>query len=403
MTSAPETSIDSASLIVSAEAASIRQRRLPRSAWFSKVARRLRWAFRRTVWAIQFVTSGIVLVGVLAILAAIPVLGLYVLGYFLEAEGRVGRGERWRNVLPWIRYAPRVAAIAVGTAVFVLPLLLLSDFARDATLVNPSGETTRLLRVAVWLTATVAFVHLFLAYARGGSLLSFARPIKNLRVAIARWRSGQFGRTIADRLFNALAQFQVLSLFWLGARGLAVAFVWLFVPCALIAAAGPADVPRLFLKFGGAVLLTAVFPMLLIAQAHFAARNRLRCGFAPMQALRLFGRAPLAWLIAGLITAGLALPLFLFKIVAPPRDAFWMLTPLFVAAMLPARLVTGWAYRRSARRDRRRHILSIILATIGFFAVASIYSTGVFVAQYINEHGRHAVFEQHAFSLPVPF
>ncbi|MGC1273986.1 MAG: hypothetical protein WBC44_09785 [Planctomycetaceae bacterium] len=355
------------------------------------------------VWATRFVVSGIVLVGVLAILAAIPVLGLYVLGYFLEAEGRVGRGERWRNVLPWIRYAPRVAAIAVGTTAVVLPILVFSDFARDATLVNPTGGTARVLRGAVWLTAAIAVIHLFLAYARGGSLLSFVRPIKNVRVGFQNWRSGQFGRSIADRLFKALAQLQFLALFWMGARGLAVAFVWLFVPCALIAAAGPADTERLFLKFGGAFLLTVAFPMLLIAQAHFAVQNRLRSGFAPIQTLRLFGRAPMAWLIAGLVTAGLALPLFLFKIVAPPRDAFWMLTPLFVSAMLPARLITGWAYRRAARRDRRRHVVMIGLATVGLFAVGSIYSTGVFVAQYINEHGRHAVFEQHAFGLPVPF
>ena len=80
-----------------------------------------------------------------------------------------------------------------------------------------------------------------------------------------------------------------------------------------------------------------------------------------------------------------------------------MLTPLFVAAMLPARLLTGYAYRRAARRARRRSFLSIGLATIGLFAVGLTYSMGVFVTQYINEHGRHAVFEQHAFSLPVPF
>jgi hypothetical protein len=89
--------------------------------------------------------------------------------------------------------------------------------------------------------------------------------------------------------------------------------------------------------------------------------------------------------------------------VAPPRDAFWMLTPLFVAAMLPARILTGFAYRRAARRTTRRGIVSIGLATIGLFAVGLTYSAGVFAAQYINEHGRHAVFEQHAFSVPVPF
>jgi hypothetical protein len=96
-------------------------------------------------------------------------------------------------------------------------------------------------------------------------------------------------------------------------------------------------------------------------------------------------------------------PLFLFKIIAPPRDALWLLTPLFVAAMLPARIVTGWAYRRSSVRERRRSFVFVGLAVLGFVAIGLIYSGSVWAAEYINEHGRDAVFEQHAFSLPVPF
>jgi hypothetical protein len=36
-------------------------------------------------------------------------------------------------------------------------------------------------------------------------------------------------------------------------------------------------------------------------------------------------------------------------------------------------------------------------------AVGFVYAGSVMIAQFINEHGRQAVFEQHAFSLPVPF
>ena len=264
-----------------------------------RVIRRSRRFLRRVVWAGRLTVSAIVLVGVLAFLAAIPILNVYVLGYLLAAEGRVGRGERWRNVLPWVRYAPRIAAIAFGTAIVVLPLMILADFARDAALVDAAGPTARVLRLATVLAGVVVTLHLFLAYARGGSLLSFFRPIKNARAAVRGLLDGNFGQTVADRLLTACAALQVLPLFWLGARGLAVAFAWLFVPCAIIAAAGPADGAGLLLKFGGGLLLTAIFPALLILQSHFATQNRLRAGFEVKAGFRLFGRAPLAWLLAG--------------------------------------------------------------------------------------------------------
>jgi len=347
--------------------------------------------------------SAIVLVGVLAGLAAVPIVNFYVLGYLLEAEGRVGRGERWRNVLPWVRFAPRIAAIAFGTAVFSLPLLLLSDAARDAALIGANGAPARLLRLLTIALALVIAMHLFFAYARGGTLWSFVRPIKNVRVAIRSARNGVFGLMIADRLRRAWSALAVPRLFWMGLRGLAVALVWLLVPCLLIASAGPADGARLLLKFAGIALLAAIYPLLLILQSHFAVENRMRAGVAFRTALHIFGRAPLAWLIAGLVTAVLAVPLFLFKIIAPPRDAVWLLTPLFVAAMLPARVVTGWAYRRSAARGVRRSWFTIGGATAGVIAVGFVYAGSVMIAQFINEHGRQAVFEQHAFSLPVPF
>jgi hypothetical protein len=358
---------------------------------------------RRVLWAGRLAVSAVVLVGVLAAVAAVPLLDFYVLGYFLAAEGRVARGERWRNVLPWVRYAPRIAAIAAGTAVIVLPAVILADFARDASLIDPDGGSARVLRLLTRVVAVLTALHLFFAYARGGSLISFVRPIKNVRVAVAKIRRGMLGGEIAGRLGRAWAAMRVPLLFWLGVRGLAVVIAWLFVPCAMLAAAGPMDAGHLVLKLCGLVVLTVVFPVLLVLQAHFAAEERLRAGLAVRTGFRVFGRAPVAWLIAGTVTAVLALPLFLFKIVAPPRDAVWMLTPLFVAAILPARIATGWAYRRAARRDRRRNWLAIGLAVVGFAVVGMTYSGGVFLAQYVNEHGRRAVFEQHAFALPDPF
>jgi hypothetical protein len=368
-----------------------------------RAIRRARRGLRRVYWAGRFAVSAVVLVGLLAVMATIPIVNIYVLGYLLESEGRVGRGERWRNVLPWRRNAPRLAAIGVGTAFILLPLVVLAGFAREAALIDPGGQSAEVLRLLTQVVAVGAAVHLFLAYAWGGALRNFVQPIKNVRVAVQNIRAGTFGTQIAERIRAASAALQAVPLFWLGARGLAIAFAWLALPGILIAATGPADGARLLVKAVGVLLLAMVFPVVLILQAHFAAQVRLRAGFAVGMALDLYSRAPLAWLIAGTVTAVLALPLFLFKIIAPPRDALWLLTPLFVAAMLPARIVTGWAYRRAAGCERRRKRATIALAAVGLAAVGLTYAGGVLLAQYINEHGRWAVFEQHAFGLPVPF
>ena len=368
-----------------------------------RVRRRSVRIVRRVVWAAQLAICAAVLVGVLGVLAALPVVNLYVLGYLLEAEGRAGRGERWRDVLPWVRFAPRMAALAAGTVLCLLPTLLLADFTRAAGLIDPGGPAA----VRFWwvsrCVALLTGLHLFLAYARGGSLATFVRPIKNLRVALARWKAADFSQTIGTRLAAGWQAVDPLRLLWLGLRGLVVALAWLIVPCGMIAAAGPADGPRLLLKVLGLGLLAMLFPGLLILQARLAAEDRLILGLSLRGVLRLFSRAPLAWLWAGATTATLALPLFLFKIIAPPRDALWLLTPLFVAAMLPARIATGWAYRRATTAATRRRWYSIVVAVAGCLAVGLVYSGGVLVAQYINEHGRQAVYEQHAFALPVPF
>lgn len=368
-----------------------------------RLRRRLRRSLRRVLWGTRLLMSAFVLVGVLAIVASIPLINIYVLGYMLEAEGRVGRGERWRNVLPWLRYAPRIAAMAFGTMLVLLPVVVLADLAHDAALIDPTGTRARTLERVTFVIGGFAALHLCLAYVRGGGLSTYVRPLKNARVAMGSVRAGMLGRITVDRLCATFTEFQFRTLFWTGARGLVVAIVWLFVPCVLIASSGPADGPRLLIKIAGAGLLAVVFPLLLIQQAAFATELRLRSGFQIRQAIRHFGRAPMAWVMAATVTAVLSLPLFLFKIVAPPRDAIWMLTPLFVAAMLPARMVTGWAYRRASQRELRRNLASVVGSTLTVFVVGLVYSAGVFAAMYINEHGRQAVFEQHAFSLPVPF
>ena len=68
-----------------------------------------------------------------------------------------------------------------------------------------------------------------------------------------------------------------------------------------------------------------------------------------------FRRAPLAFLIALVVTLLFALPLYLLKIEIIPREAAWLPSLVFVAFIFPARLLSGWAYARAERRTAPRH------------------------------------------------
>jgi len=96
-------------------------------------------------------------------------------------------------------------------------------------------------------------------------------------------------------------------------------------------------------------------------------------------------------------------PLYLLKIEMIPREASWLPTLVFVAFLLPARLLVGWAYARSDRRDAPRHWAFRHVARLGLLPVAAFYVLIVFLAQYTSWGGIASLYEQHAFLLPVPF
>jgi hypothetical protein len=81
----------------------------------------------------------------------------------------------------------------------------------------------------------------------------------------------------------------------------------------------------------------------------------------------------------------------------------WFVTLVFIASIYPAKVVTGWAYHRAARRGKRAHFLwrwtarSLMVPLVGFYVFL------LFFTQFIAEHGKGALFEHHAFLLPVPF
>jgi hypothetical protein len=98
-----------------------------------------------------------------------------------------------------------------------------------------------------------------------------------------------------------------------------------------------------------------------------------------------------------------SVPLYLLKIEMIPREAAWLPSLVFVVFLAPARLLTGWAYARSGRREHPRHWLFGALGRLAILPTAALYVLVVFVAQYTSWYGVGSLYEQHAFLLPVPF
>jgi hypothetical protein len=363
--------------------------------------------WRHPVWAVAWgirAAFGIVsLIVLLALLAAIPVINFLVLGYLLEAEGGLARGGRLRRAFPLLSIAPRLGSIVLGIWLWLLPLRILANAAADAQLIDPTSRATRRLAWIVSTLAAMIAVHLCLALARGGSFGCFLRPIKNARWAIRQLRQGGYGEKAAAEIGAFVAGLRLRYHFWLGIRGFFGALAWLFVPTALFAAANKTEGRQIVVTIVGGLLLVPVLAWLPFLQARFASENRLRGMFELRTVRRLFGHAPLAWLLAVIATYVLALPLYLLKIFLLPQDAMWFVTLVFILSIYPARLVTGWAYGRATRRPQPAHFATRWFARLLMGPLLAVYVFLLFFTQFIGQHGKGVLFEHHAFLLPVPF
>ncbi len=335
----------------------------------------------------------------LSTLAALPVLQLLSLGYFLEMSARVASTGRLRDGFVGVRKAARAGGLALGLWIATLPAWLVGQFAHSAEIVAPGGRSARGWRIVLILLVALTVLHVLAACARGGRLRHFLWPFGNPIWLIRRIRRGGLYADSRDAFWNGLAALRLPYYFRLGMVGFLGTLAWLIVPALLIAAGG--KLPPLGIV--GALLLAIVVPFLPFLQVRYALEGRLSALFSRRAIRERFRRAPWAFAFALMALLLAAIPLYLLKIEMIPREAAWLPSLVFVAFLAPARILTGWAYARSGRRDRPRHWTFRLVGRAAIVVAAIFYVLVVFLAQYTSWGGAASLLEQHAFLLPVPF
>ena len=364
----------------------------------------LRHPVAATVWSVRALFGIVSLIVLLAILAAIPLVNFLVLGYLLEAEGRLARTGKLRGAIPLLSIAPRLGAIALCVWLWVLPLRLLANAAADARLIDPAGKAAARLDFFTSALASLIGVHICFALARGGSFACFFRPLKNVLWTIRQLRSGGYFDRAATEIAAFVSGLRLRHHFLLGVRGFAGAFIWIFVPTLLFAAANKTEgLPIFITVFGrrvarpgpGVAPLSASAvcrgepipsdvriphrsPPLLPGTAGVAAGDRLRVrvGTSAVSA-QDFSAAAGRDVVrdAGVYRQYLS---------GPPRDRLGVRAG-DCAKSGPAWFGTRWSAR------------ALMLPLLVLFVFL------LFFTQFIGQHGKGVLFEHHAFLLPVPF
>lgn len=363
----------------------------PLRSFFSTVSSSIEWLF-----------GALSLIVGLSILATIPLLQILSLGYLLEVSGCVAREGRIRAGFVGVRKAARVGRLALGIALWMVPLWIIASLARAAWLIDADGRAARGWQIGLWVASVFVLAHFVGACGRGGRLRDFLwpRPIRS-------WRALTTGNPYTrarDATCRFLLELRLPYYASLGARGFAGAAMWLLVPVSLLAIASrlPPGAGAVAGLVGGA-LLALMLLYLPFAQARFAQENRWEALFELRPLRALFVRAPVAFFIALVCLLTLALPLYLLKIELVPREAEWLPSLLFVVSMFPARLLSGWALARGQRRERARLWLFRWSSRLAMLPVVVLYAFLAYFTQYLSWYGVWSLYEQHAFLVPAPF
>jgi len=359
----------------------------------------IRRAARGVASALEWVFGVVSLVLGLSMLAAVPVVQFLSLGYFLESAARVARTGRLRDGFVGVRRAARAGGVAAGIWLSLVPAWLVGSYARSAELIDPGGRVALGWRIALVVVTVISLMHIAASCARGGRPRHFLSPFVHPFWLVRRLRQGGLYSEARDGLWEFVAGLRVPYYFRLGLIGFLGTLAWLAVPAILIAATG--RFPLLGLL--GALLLAVIVPFLPFLQVRYAVEGRVSALFSRRAIRDRFRRAPWAFAFSLLVLLLAAIPLYLLKIEMIPREAAWLPSLVFVIFLAPARLLTGWAYARSGRRDRPRHWIFRVMGRLAIVPAAALYVLVVFLAQYTSWGGVSSLYEQHAFLLPVPF
>jgi len=359
----------------------------------------IRAAARGVARAVEWLFGLVSLVLGLAMLAALPVLQFLSLGYFLESSARVARTGRLRDGFVGVRRAARAGGVAAGTWLSLVPAWLVGSYARSAEVIDPGGRVALGWRIVLVVVTVISLMHIAVSCARGGRPRHFLSPFIHPFWLVRRLRQGGLYVEARDGLWEFVAGLRVPYYFRLGLVGFLGTLAWLVVPAVLIAATR--WVPLLGAL--GALSLAVVVPFLPFLQVRYAVEGRVSALFSWRAIRDRFRRAPWAFAFSLLVLLLAAIPLYLLKIEMVPPEAAWLPSLVFVIFLAPARLLTGWAYARSGRRDRPRHWILRALGRLAIVPAAALYVLIVFLAQYTSWVGVSSLYEQHAFLLPVPF
>jgi hypothetical protein len=335
----------------------------------------------------------------LSMLAALPILQFTSLGYLLESSARVARTGRLRDGFIGVRKAARVGGVAAAIWLSLVPAWLVSSYAHSAELIDPGGRVARNWQLALVVATLVSLLHIAASCARGGRFRHFVWPFGHPFWLYRQLRNGVLYREARDSLWAFVAGLRMPYYFRLGLVGFLGTLAWLIVPAILIGATQ--KFPLLGLL--GALLLAFIVPFLPFLQVRYAVEGQVSALFSRRAIRDRFRRAPWAFAFSLLVLLVAAIPLYLLKLEMIPREAAWLPSLVFVVFLAPARLLTGWAYARSERRDRPRHWIFRVLGRIAIIPTAALYVLIVFLAQYTSWGGVSSLYEQHAFLLPVPF
>lgn len=361
--------------------------------------------FKVGYWILEVLFGIVSLFALLAFLAAIPVVNFLALGYMLEAEGRVARTGKLRYAMPLLALAPNLGGIAFGVWFWCWIVRLVADAAGDAELIAPGSRVALGWQIALTVIATGVAIHIMLAIARGGRLRLFFRPTHlNGLWLVRQLMRGDHGDVAAAAVRGFFGALQIKHHFWLGVRGFFGAFVWLFIPTVLFGALQDTSKPgQAIITILGGASLVCVLSWLPFLQAHFAAEQRIRAMFQLTYIRALYRRTPIVFLLSVVVMYALALPLYIFKLFETPQDMRWLLTPLFIISIYPARIFVGWAYSRARKKERKTWLILRLLSNIVIWPLLGFYVFLLFFTPAVGAAGRAVLFQHHALLLPWPF